>query len=256
MKISIITVVFNARDTIEDCVRSVLGQSHPDLEYIVVDGGSTDGTVEIIRRHQARLAAFVSEPDSGIYDAMNKGIKLATGYIIGLLNADDIYQNEKVISTVAEEFASRNVDAVFGDLVYVDSHDPGRIVRYYRSADFHVNKFASGWMPAHPTFFVKRVMYERYGLFKTDYKIAADYELLVRFLYKNNVSYSYIPKVLVRMRTGGISTKGVGSNWILNREIVKACNENGIKTNMLKVLAKYPRKIFELIRKPSQQALS
>lgn len=251
MKISIITVALNARHTISDCIESVLSQSYLDLEYIIVDGGSEDGTADIIQRYQTRLASFISERDAGMYDAMNKGIRLATGEIIGILNADDIYENERIIASVMEEFKTKKVDSIFGDVVYVDPRHPGKIVRYYRSANFHINQFAYGWMPAHPSFFVKRAIYEKCGLFKTDYQIAADYELLTRFLYTNGISYSYIPEVLVRMRTGGISTRSMVSNWILNKEIVRACQENGIKTNMLKVLSKYPRKIFQLIRKPA-----
>lgn len=251
MKVSIITVVLNGQDTIEDCIRSVLGQSHPDLEYIVIDGGSTDSTLGKINGYGSRVTKLISAPDTGIYDAMNKGIKLASGEIVGILNSDDVYSDTNVISRVVNEFINVDAEAVFADLVYVDRGDLEKVKRYYRSANFHINKFAYGWMPAHPTFFVKRAMYERYGLFKTDYRIAADYELLVRFLYKNKVSYSYIPEVLVRMRTGGISTESITNNWILNREIIRACKENGIRSNMFKVLSKYPRKILELIHRPA-----
>ena len=249
VKVSIITVVLNGQDTIEDCMRSVLGQTHPDLEYIIIDGGSSDDTLEKIKGYGNHVTKLISEPDMGIYDAMNKGIKLASGEIVGILNSDDIYSDTEVVSLVVKEFLEVDAEAVFADLLYVDRGDLQKVKRYYRSANFHVNKFAYGWMPAHPTFFVKREMYEKYGLFKTDYQIAADYELLVRFFYKNKVSYSYIPKVLVRMRTGGISTKSIKSNWILNREIIRACKENGIKSNMLKVLSKYPRKLLELLCK-------
>lgn len=251
MKVTIITVVLNGQDTIEDCIRSVLSQSHLDLEYIIIDGGSIDSTLEKIHIYEDKITKFISEPDMGIYDAMNKGIRLASGDIVGILNSDDVYSDVDVISQVVHEFNKVDVEAVFADLVYVDRVDLEKVKRYYRSASFHVNKFAYGWMPAHPTFFVKRTTYEKYGLFNTDYQIAADYELLVRFLYKNKVSYNYIPKVLVRMRTGGVSTKSIKSNWILNREIVRACKENGIKSSMIKVLFKYPRKILELIHRPA-----
>lgn len=251
MKVTIITVVLNGQNTIEDCIQSVLSQSHPDLEYIIIDGGSIDSTLEKIHTYGDQITKFISEPDMGIYDAMNKGIRLASGEIVGILNSDDVYCDSNVISQIVNEFAKVDVESVFADLVYVDRGDLEKVKRYYRSASFHVNKFAYGWMPAHPTFFVKRTIYEKYGLFNTDYKIAADYELLVRFLYKNKVSYNYIPKVLVRMRTGGVSTKNIKSNWILNREIVRACKENGIKSSMIKVLFKYPRKILELIHRPA-----
>ena len=254
MKISIITVVYNNKETIQDAINSVLSQEYDDLEYIVVDGASTDGTVGVIedvaKKYSERSVKFVSEKDDGIYDAMNKGIRLATGDIIGILNSDDFYINNDVISTVANEFMAKDVDSVIADLVYVKRHKPDEVVRYYRSSNFHPKKFAYGWMPAHPTFFVKRVCYERYGLFKTDYKIAADYELLVRFLSKHNVSFSYIPRVIIKMRAGGVSTKNIKSNWILNKEILRACAENGIKTNIIKVLSKYLAKILQLIKKP------
>jgi len=254
MKISIITVVYNNKDTIQDAMNSVLSQDYDNLEYIIVDGASTDGTVEVIneaiRIHSKRNIKFISEKDNGIYDAMNKGVKLATGDMIGMLNSDDLYINNDIISTVVNEFMTKNVDSVFADLVYVRVDDLDKIVRYYSSATFHPKKMAYGWMPAHPTFFVKREVYEQYGLFKTDYTIAADYELIARFLVKNKVSYSYIPKVLVKMRTGGASTRNLKSNWILNKEILRACAENGIKTNIIKVLSKYPAKILQSMKKP------
>ncbi len=254
MKISIITVVRNGKETIRDAINSVLLQEYNDLEYIIVDGASTDGTVEAIKcavkRYPKRNINFISEKDDGIYDAMNKGIRLATGDIIGILNSDDFYINNDVISTVVNVFMAENVDSVFADLVYVRADDLDKIVRYYSSATFHPKKMAYGWMPAHPTFFAKIKIYEQYGLYKTDYRIAADYELIARFLVKNKVSYSYISQVMVKMRTGGASTRNLKSNWILNKEILRACAENGIKTNIIKLLSKYPTKIFQSIKKP------
>lgn len=247
MKISIITVSYNASETIENTIKSVLDQTYDNVEYIIIDGGSTDSTVEIIKQYKDKLSYFISEPDKGIYDAMNKGILKATGDIIGILNADDFYIDNNVLLTISRTFEKKNVDAVFADLIYVRPNNLDKIVRYYSSKNFHPNKFAYGWMPAHPTFFVKRSIYEKYGLFKTNYKIAADYELLVRFLYKHKVSYYYLSEVLIKMRTGGVSTKNLKSNWILNKEIVRACHENGIKTNMFKLSLKYVKKIFELI---------
>ena len=253
MKISIITIVYNNKETVPDAINSVLSQDYDNIEYIVVDGASTDGTVEVIKdvvkRYPERNTKFISEKDNGIYDAMNKGIRLATGDIIGILNSDDSYINNNVISTVVNEFMGKKVGAVFADLVYVRTNDLDKIVRYYSSANFHPGKMAYGWMPAHPTFFAKKKIYEQHGLYKTDYRIAADYELIARFLVKNKVSYSYIPQVLVKMRTGGTSTRNLKSNWILNKEILRACAENGIKTNIIKVLSKYPTKIFQLIKK-------
>lgn len=251
MKISIITVAYNASETIRDTIESVLAQSYPNIEHVIIDGGSSDGTVEIVESYGDRVAKFVSELDQGMYDAMNKGIRLATGDLIAILNADDFYSNHNVVATVVDQFNQHCVDAVFGDLVYVKRTDPTKIVRYYSSAYFNPDRFAYGWMPAHPTFFVKRWAFDRYGFFKTDYKIAADYELLIRFLAIQRLPYRYLPQVMVNMRTGGTSTANLSSNWILNREIVRGCLENGIQTNMTKVLSKYFVKVFQLIDRPA-----
>ena len=251
LTISIITVIYNGAATIRECIESVLSQKYP-VEYIIVDGGSIDGTLNIVNEYKSRIGNIVSESDDGMYEAMNKGIKLATGDIVGILNSDDFYVNNDVISTVVAEFEAKNVDSVFADLVFITREEPEKIVRYYNSSDFNPKKFAYGWMPAHPTFFLKRNIYEKYGLFKTDYKIASDYELLARFLSKHKISYSYIPKVLIIMRTGGLSTKSLKSNLILNKEIVRACAENGIETNIFKVYSKYFVKMFQLFKRPRQ----
>lgn len=250
MKVSIITVSYNSRAFIEQTIESVLSQNYKNIEYIIIDGGSIDGTVEIVKSYGDNISNFISEKDKGIYDAMNKGIRLSGGDVIGILNSDDFYINNDVISTVVNEFMTKDPDSVFADLVYVRADDLDKIVRYYSSDNFYPKKVAYGWTPAHPTFFVKKEIYERYGLYKTDFLIAGDYELIARFLVKNNVSYSYIPKVFVKMRTGGISTRNLKSKWILNKEILRACAENGIKTNIVKVLSKYPAKILQSIKKP------
>ncbi len=249
MKVSIITVVYNNQKTVDYAIQSVLSQDYPNIEYIVIDGQSTDKTLEKIKPYQNRIAHFLSEPDQGIYDAMNKGLKLATGDIIGILNSDDFYANNNIISEIVNEFQKKQVDLVFGDIVFVKPDNLEKVTRYYSSANFHPKKFAWGWMPAHPSCFLKREVYEKYGIFKIDYKIAADYEILTRFMAKHGISYSYIPKVFVKMRTGGVSSANLKSNWILNQEIVRACRENDIKTNMAKVLLKYFTKVFQLIRK-------
>jgi len=249
LKISIITVVRNNKDTIRDAIESVLNQTHNEIEYIIVDGASTDGTVEIVQSYGNKITKFISEPDKGLYDAMNKGIMLATGEVIGILNSDDIYIDEFVIEEVVKVFEEKEIDSLFADLVYVKPDNLNKIVRYYDSSQFSREKFAYGWMPAHPTFFVKRSAYEQYGLFKTDYKIAADYELLVRFLYKYKLTYFYIQKPIIKMRVGGISTSGLKSNWVLNQEIIRACHDNGVKTNLFKVLSKYPQKFMGLLKR-------
>jgi glycosyltransferase involved in cell wall biosynthesis len=250
VKISVVTVVLNGRRYIEGCIQSVLNQTYKDIEYIIVDGGSTDGTKEIIRKYEDKISRWISGQDKGIYDAMNRGIELATGDLVGFLNSDDVYSDTEVLSKVAKSFEEQGVDSVFADLVYIAQDRPDKIVRYYRVQNFVPQMFAYGWMPPHPTFFVKRNCYERLGLFKTDYTIAADYELLVRFIGKHNITYRYLPEVIVRMRVGGRSTKSFISNIVLNKEIIRACAENGIKTNYLKVYSKYLTKISQLFRKP------
>ena len=249
-KVSIVTVAYNCEKTIEDSILSVALQAYSNIEHIIIDGSSTDQTMAVIEKHKDKIQYFISEPDQGMYDAMNKGIRLASGDIIGILNADDVFDNIHCISWVVEEFEKKNVQAVCGNLVYVAPENLNKIVRYYYSEYFKPYMFAYGFMPPHPAFFVKKSCYEKYGLYKTDYTIAADFELIVRFLYTYNLNYSCLSKVLVRMRTGGISTRGIKSNWVINKEIVKACEENKIQTNMAKVLLKYFFKLFQLIHRP------
>lgn len=248
MKVSIITVAFNSARTIRETIESVISQNYPDIEYIVIDGGSTDGTVEIIKEFESKITHWVSEPDRGIYDAMNKGIKIATGDVIGFLNSDDIYSQPDAISKLITAMTLHGADCVFADLIYVAPNDTGRILRYYSSKKFKPNLFQYGWMPAHPTFLAKKSLYDRAGLFSLDYKIAADFELLVRMLAVKKASYAYVPQPLVRMRAGGISTSGLSHSLLLNCEIVKACRANGIQTNLGKVLLKIPLKLLELLK--------
>jgi glycosyltransferase involved in cell wall biosynthesis len=248
VKISILTVSYNSAKTIESTIQSVRAQDHNDIEYIVVDGASTDGTLEIIKAHEGTVQRWVSEPDKGIYDAMNKAILMAQGDVIGVLNSDDFYSDSSILSQVAEAFANPDVDAVYGDLVFVDPENLNRVVRTYSSSHWKPKKFAWGFMPAHPTFFVRRKYYEQYGLFKTDYKIAADYELLIRFLYVHRLRYKYLPQKMVVMRKGGVSSRNWKSNVILNDEIMRGCRENGIYTNPFMIYSKYFRKVFELFQ--------
>lgn len=250
LKVSIITVVYNCEKTIEDTILSVFSQNYQNMEHIIIDGSSTDNTMEAVKKHKDKIQIVVSEPDQGMYDAMNKGIRLASGDIIGMLNADDVYANTDCISTVVKEF-KKNIQAVCGNLVYVPPENLNKVVRYYRADNFKPYMFAYGIMPPHPAFFVRKKNYEKYGLFKTDYSISADFEFIARLLSTHRVSYSCIPMVLVRMRTGGISTSGFRSNWILNKEIIRACRENNIKTNMVKVLLKYFIKMFQFVQRPN-----
>lgn len=248
MKISIITVVWNNKKTIKDAIESVLGQTHKDIEYIIIDGASTDGTVEVVKSYGNKIGKFVSEPDKGLYDAMNKGIALASGDVVGILNSDDFYVDNGVIERIVKEFEKSQVDSVFADLVYVKSENLDKIVRHYDSSYFTPQKFAYGWMPAHPTFFVKRWVYEKYGVFRTDLKIGADFDILARFLYTHKISYSYMKEVLVKMRLGGVSTS-FSSIWINNIEQLRVCRQNGIDTNIFKILSKYPSKLMGFVRK-------
>ena len=244
-KVSIVTVVFNNVETIADTLDSVLSQDYTSIEHIVVDGNSTDGTSELLQKRRGQLGHYVRESDKGMYDAMNKGIKLASGDIVGILNADDFLEDATTISKIVHQFQTNPTDCLYGDVQFVAQKNPSKIVRYYSSSFFKPERFAYGFMPAHPSFYVKRCFYEKLGLYKTDYKIAADYELLVRFLLVNRISYQYLEHPLVRMRTGGASNASWATYWTLNREVVRACRENGISTSLPKILCKYAIKLLE-----------
>lgn len=240
MKVSIITAVYNARETIENTIKSVISQSYENIEYIVIDGLSTDGTIEIISKYKDKISKFISEPDKGIYDAFNKGIKLSSGDIIGFLNADDIYAHNRVIENIVNTFKSKNVDSVYGDLIYIDK--AGNKVRYWKSGEFNIENLKKGWMPPHPTFFVKRKIYELFGGYRTDFKISADYEISLRFLYKEKISIAYIPEVIVLMKTGGKSNLNLKNRLIGLKEDFKAIKENnlnGLVTLILKKISKF-----------------
>lgn len=246
MKVSIITVTYNSAATLRDTLESVASQDHPDIEHILVDGASKDETVSIIRSYP-HVAKYVSEKDRGLYDAINKGIQMSTGDIVGILNSDDFFPDNQVISRMVARFKASGADAIFADIAFVRPSNLTKIVRLYSSRRFHPGRFAYGYMPAHPSFYIRRRFYEEYGLYKLDYKIAADYELLIRFLHGKGVKYVYHPEVMVYMRTGGVSNKNILSRYTLNKEIVKACAENGINTNMFKLSLKYFSKVFEYV---------
>ncbi|WP_203300272.1 glycosyltransferase family 2 protein [Marinobacter sediminum] len=251
MKVSIITVCFNSASTISDTLDSVQSQSYGDIEHVIVDGGSSDGTVELLESRRANLGALISEPDEGLYDAMNKGVLAATGDIIGVLNSDDIFESDDVVATVVDTFReSPDCDLVFGDVVFAEADDLSKVIRYYGAKHFRPWKLRFGWMPPHPATFVRRQAYDLAGPYRVDMKISADYEMFVRWLLKARLRWKYLSKVLVRMRSGGISTSGLRSSITLNREIVLACRENGIYTNLLMVLSKIPFKLAELVRRP------
>ena len=233
MKISIITPSLNSVDIIEGAIKSVLSQNYPNIEYIIIDGGSTDGTVEVINKYKNKINKFVSEPDRGVYDGMNKGIKLATGDIVGILNSDDVYADDKVIERVVAEMTKKNVDVCWGNLVYVGAKNIDKVIRYWKSSGYKEGKFKKGWMPPHPTFFVKKWVYDKYGLFNLDFPISADYELMLRFLERHKIKSCYIPQILVKMRIGGQSNKSIKNIIKGNIECYRAWKINGLKANPL-----------------------
>jgi glycosyltransferase involved in cell wall biosynthesis len=236
MLVSVITVVLNSRLTIEDTIKSVLGQTYKNIEFIIVDGGSTDETTEIIKSYGNKIAKFISEPDKGIYDAMNKGILAASGDIVGFLNADDVFYDNAAIQRIVSMFAGDSIDCVYGNLVYVCRKDVTRITRLWKSREFRQGLFEKSWTPAHPTFYCKKALYQRLGLYRTDFKIAADVELMYRFLQKNHARSKYINSDFVRMRDSGVSNRGIESTVIITREMRKAIIENGGKFNLIKYL--------------------
>ena len=247
MKFSIITTTYNSAATIGDTVRSVADQIFDgEVEYIIIDGGSTDATLEVLAAYMDVVTTIVSESDKGLYDAMNKGIRMATGDVVGILNSDDFYTSSDVLATVAREFERNGVDAVFGDVHFVDPKNLDNCVRYYPSRHFVPAAMRYGFMPAHPSFYVKRECYVRYGGYDLSYRIASDYDLMVRFFHKHKISYAYINKDMVTMRTGGLSTKNLKNRLLITVEDVKACRKNGLYSNILLMSLKYFYKVFEL----------
>jgi glycosyltransferase involved in cell wall biosynthesis len=245
MRISVVTVVRNCVDTIADNLRSVASQRHPAVEHVVIDGASTDGTRALLERHRHALGVLVSEPDRGIYDAMNKGIAASRGDVIGTLNADDVYADDRVLADVAAAFVDPTVEACFGDLVYVDRRDAARVVRYWRSRPFEPGSFRRGWMPAHPTFFVRRQVYERHGLFDLRFRLQADFELTMRLLEVARIRSAYLPRVLVRMRMGGATNRSVKNVVLGNLEAYRACRMHRLGVTpffmVRKVLSRIPQ---------------
>lgn len=246
--ISIITVCYNSAKTLERALESVAKQDWGKIEHIVIDGASTDGTAEILERFRSRVAHIVSEPDQGIYDAMNKGLAYASGDIICFLNADDQYASSRVLSSVASQMHGHGLDALMGDVGFFHEMDPTRMVRRYRSDRFTPARLAWGWMPAHPALFLRKEIVQRVGGFKTDYHIAGDFEFIVRAFHGHTLRYKHLSEVLVYMQTGGASTGGWHSKTVLNREVLRACRENGLSTNIFKILSKYPFKLLEILR--------
>jgi glycosyltransferase len=242
LKITIITPTFFSADTLAPCLESVENQTYKNIEHILVDGGSKDNTVDIARTF-LNVTNIVSEPDEGIYDAMNKGVRIAKGDIVGILNSDDKYTSPEVIHSVISKFRQEKIDAVYGDLNYINENN--KIIRRWRSGEYSRDLFLQGWMPPHPTFFIRKEYYDRYGLYNTDFSISADYELMLRMLYRYKLNCVYIPEVLVSMRTGGHSNSSWRKRWTANKEDRKAWVINGLKP---KTLTLWKKPLYKLIQ--------
>lgn len=252
MKLSIITVCYNSAETIGHTLRSVREQTYENIEHIIVDGGSTDGTLGVVASEGAHVTTLVSEKDHGIYDAMNKGIALATGDVVGFVNADDFYASPNVLRDVAAAFEQTDADCCYGDLCYVRQDEPTRTVRYWRSTDFAPGLFEKGWCPPHPTFFVRRSVYQRLGGFDLNFRIAADFELMARYLGASRISSHYIPEVLVKMRLGGTTNRSLKNILIQNIEIRRALSKNGIRSSLVSfVLNKLVSRAIQFFRRPA-----
>lgn len=253
MKVSIITTTYNSANTIADTLESVLNQTYKNLELIVIDGASVDGTLDIIKTYEPRFEGrmkWISEPDKGIYDAMNKGIQRASGDLVGILNSDDYYSSDNILDIITSTFKENedkdvHLDAVYADVHFITPTNPNKCVRYYSSAIFRPSRLKWGYMPAHPSFYCRKEVYDRCGLYSTEYKIASDFDMMVRMFYTHNIKAQYIPHDFVTMRTGGTSTMNIRNRLLITQEDVKACRANGLYTNLLMVSMKYLTKIFE-----------
>lgn len=252
MKISVVTVCYNSHATLSHTLDSIFRQSHQDIEVVIKDGGSTDGTIDIIKQYEGKFGPrlrWISEKDEGIYDAMSKGVELATGDVIGILNSDDFFSSDKSLEVINDTFEKKNVDAVYGDVHFVREENLDKSVRYYSAKLFRPMFMRFGFMPPHLAFYLKKSVYDKIGAYKKDYQISGDFELMVRAFLKFHVSYAYIPCDLVTMRTGGASTKNWKGRLVGLREDVRACRENGIYTNLLLSSAKYAYKALGFVKK-------
>lgn len=249
MKISIITVSFNSAETIEDTIKSVLSQTHDDLEYIIVDGASKDATMEIVGLYKDKISRVISEPDKGIYDAMNKGVDAATGEIIGILNSDDFYADEHVVADIAAQIDEAKADACYADLVYVDRDNTEKVIRKWDAGTYESGHFRKGWMPPHPTFFLSKSAYNKFGAYNLELRSAADYELMLRMVHKHELKVTYLPRVITKMRTGGQSNVSISNRIKANMEDRKAWEINGLKPGPLTLYRKPLSKISQYFKK-------
>jgi glycosyltransferase involved in cell wall biosynthesis len=248
MKVSIITICYNSAATIEDTIKSVCSQEYPNVEYIIVDGASTDRTLEIADRYRGRIAKVISEKDKGIYDAMNKGIQAATGDVVGILNSDDYYADERVISDVVNALTGSGCDGLYADLIYVNREQKNKVVRRWIAGKYQAGMFLGGWMPPHPTFFVKRHLYHELGLYNLSLRSAADYELMLRFIHRHHISLVYLPRVITHMRTGGQSTVSLRNRIRANKEDRAAWRINDLKPAWYTLTLKPVSKLFQYLR--------
>jgi glycosyltransferase involved in cell wall biosynthesis len=247
LKVSVITITYNSAETLEQTILSVTNQTYNNIEYIIVDGKSTDSTLSIVEKHKDKISKVISEKDKGLYDALNKGIDLATGDIIAILHSDDFYINENVIQKYVDVFTKQNCEAVYSDLYYVDRKNTDKITRKWKSGNYKPGSFLNGWMPPHPTFFVKKELYSEFGKFNLDFKTAADYELMLRFIHKNKIKLGYLPEYTVKMRVGGQSNESVKNRVNANMEDRKAWEVNGLKPRFYTLWLKPLRKISQFL---------
>jgi glycosyltransferase involved in cell wall biosynthesis len=248
MKVSIITICYNSAATIEDTIKSVCAQDYPDVEYIIVDGASKDRTLEIVGQYKSRIARVISEKDKGIYDAMNKGIQAATGDVIGILNSDDYYADERVISDVVKTFTESACDGLYADLIYVNREKKNKVVRRWIAGKYRAGMFLNGWMPPHPTFFVKRHLYHELGLYDLSLRSAADYELMLRFIHRHHINLAYLPRIITHMRTGGQSNVSLRNRIRANKEDRAAWRMNDLKPAWYTLTLKPVSKLFQYLR--------
>lgn len=253
MKISVVTAVYNRRDTVSDAVLSVRGQTHPEIEHVVQDGGSNDGTLDVLAGLVAPAMHVESTRDGGIYDGINRGIARATGEVIGLMHSDDLFASDTVLARVAEAMADGDVDGVYGDLVYVAAADPARVIRYWKSGPYHPDRLRRGWMPPHPTLYLRREVFDRWGAYDTGFRIAADYEAMLRWLVRGQIRLAYIPEVMVRMRVGGESNRSLGRILQKSREDYRAMRRHGVG-GVGTLLSKNFSKIGQFIQKDETSA--
>jgi glycosyltransferase involved in cell wall biosynthesis len=248
MKISIITVVYNAVETLEKSILSVISQGYSNIEYIIIDGGSTDGTIEIIEKYKSKISYFISEKDCGLYDAMNKGIKASSGEIIGILNADDTFFSSDTIQKIVEfHLLNYEMEASIGDVIHHDND--GKIIRYYSSKQWNPSKLKYGFMPPHPSLFMKKELFEKLGLYSLNFSIGADYDLIVRYFLKNQIKWKYHGIITTKMLTGGLSTSGIESYMKISKEIKRSLIENDISYKAIIINLRFLWKIFELIER-------